>query len=61
MSPICVRVLPNEAPIGSELNDPHSPMSIVNDSIIPGKFVREKQIKNSHAKQFSMYDMKGPR
>jgi len=41
-SPVCVRVLSNETPFGSDLHDPHSPMNIVNDSILPERFIRER-------------------
>ena len=44
-SPVCVRVLSNETPFGSDLNDPHSPLNIVNDSILPERFIRERQKK----------------
>jgi len=44
-SPVCVRVLSNETPFGSDLHDPHSPMNMVNDSILPERFIRERQKK----------------
>ena len=40
-----MRVLSNETPFGSDLHDPHSPMNIVNDSILPERFIRERQKK----------------
>lgn len=39
-SPVCVRVLPHETPVGADLSDPHSPMNIVNNSILPANYLR---------------------
>jgi hypothetical protein len=43
-SPICVRVLKDEKPVTIEAQNPHSPMNIVNESILPPHFKKYKAV-----------------